>query len=212
MPGSARLNSAIAASASFSLPGSQAKAVPTPTSRQAATRPDMSLPIMLLSPTVPRLNLEGRPIYRAAMAMNSGFCRVCESAAAPLQRELAPDRLGAFERRGLARIDRKVIGHIPVNAVILPARQPDQAIPALPLALFQHVQRREDANMKNLERRQKFLIFPALLRLQQDLVDDQVVALSGQGGDGLAHAPQRPLRRRPAGDDDGRLAVLLDGL
>ena len=57
--------------------------------------------------------------------------------------------------------------------------KPDHPVPALALAGFQNVQRREDTDIENLEGAEKFLVLPALSRFQQDLVDDQVVSLRG---------------------------------
>ncbi len=98
-----------------------------------------------------------------------------------------------------------------MSAVILPAREADQAVGALPLACFEHLQGREHADHVKREIGEQSGVFRHLI-LEHDVVDDQVVALARHGGDGVAHAAKGPLRHRSALDDDRGLAVLLHGL
>ncbi|KRB21166.1 hypothetical protein ASE05_21200 [Mesorhizobium sp. Root172] len=81
----------------------------------------------------------------------------------------------------------------------------------LGFAGFQDLQRRHDANPMEIEGRQQFDIFRHFA-IAQHIVDDQVVALPGHGGDGVAHAAQGTRSRRSGPDHDRRLAALPDGL
>ena len=126
-----------------------------------------------------------------------------------LQPESLLDLTGAFEWREHTGVDFEVITYVRVHALILPARQARQPVRAPGFAGFQDVQRRHDAHQMEIEGRQQFDIV-RYFAAARHVVDDQVVALPGHGGNGVAHAAQG-FAHRSGPDHDRRLAVPLNG-
>jgi len=114
-----------------------------------------------------------------------------------------PDEDGAFRRAKTAAINLKVIFFAAMNPVVLPAGQADQPVTALPLAGLQNFQRCKHTNEKDSEAREQCGIF-FLLVFQHDIINDQIVALSGNG---MAHAAQDLGADRPGLDDNQWLSI-----
>lgn len=116
------------------------------------------------------------------------------------------DERGAFQWIQTAGINLKVIFFAAVNPAVLPAGEADHPVAPLLLAGLQNFQRREHANEESIEARQERGIFRVFV-VQHDVINDQIVALSRLGGDGMAHAAQGPGADRPGPDHNQRLSV-----
>ena len=95
-----------------------------------------------------------------------------------------------------------------MDTIELPASQPDQPIPALTLTCLQNLQRSEHPNQQDGIIREEH----GVIRLgspQHDLIDNEVVALTCHGGDGVSHTPQSPFGDRARLDHHQGFAVLF---
>ena len=163
-----------------------------------------SLALQLTSTTddtnaLPRLR---NSAYRLSKGIIGAFCG--------LDLKLILYELGAFHRRRNTRVDLEIIIHGFVNSIELPSRQSDQSIAAPAFAGLENVQRHEDTDHEDVEVGEEAGIFHTRAA-QHDVVDDEVVALSRQRGNGVSHPAQGSLANRSGPDDDLRLAIIEHG-
>ena len=96
-----------------------------------------------------------------------------------------------------------------MDAVVLPPRQTDQSVPALPFPRLQHIEWSEKANEVNFALCEKFAILLSRATVEHHIIDDPVIAFMGHGSDGTAHATHRSLHHRPGLDGNGLPTLIL---
>src|ERR1700733_11575849 len=136
-------------------------------------------------------------------------CRFC-LAALPIgsKPESTTNKPSVFQGRCRGGVDLQVIDHVPVNAVILPARQTGFPIATRPLSCFQHVKRSKQTDETDIEPRQQGAILLCLVRPDHDFVDNEIVAVFGHRRDGVAHALHGAFKDGTGPDGGGRFAMI----
>ena len=136
-----------------------------------------------------------------ATALERLVARIRGRTARRLWRSLSRDV--THEQRG------RVVGDPAVNKAVLPTRQADLPIATGALSLLDHIQRGGETDEIQVVGLQEVTILLRLLGADHNLINDEVIALSGHGGDSVSHTAHSTLKNGPASHYDDLPAFVL---